>query len=352
MSNVFHTHGQPPRGDRFRRLRNSVTLLLGAAGLTAGLAIAQGPSASAPVPAASGVIVNAPIDLPAPPATNPRPAVHPNWSELTIVQQRILAPLAPEWNDMPELARKKWLQIAQAYPKYTPAQQQRLQTRMADWVKLTPEQRHRARENFQTTKSVPLQKKSEAWQSYQKLTDEQKKALGRRRQGAEASVCGDGAARQCEPREGRCQGGPSRAHEAWHDALDAAWQGDGCCIQPRGRAGSERCLGACRCGARTGQHAPRPRATRGAVHHNGRRIGKSAAVHGARRLSRHTLWHNSNSATQALPAHVGLRLPRSPVRWPLPLPPLPRLRRTMRSQRPPCAAVLRACSMKACCCSA
>jgi hypothetical protein len=177
MSNIFHTHGQPPRGDRFRRLRNSVALLLGAAGLTAGLAIAQGPSASAPVPAASGVIVNAPIDLPAPPATNPRPAVHPNWSELTIVQQRILAPLAPEWNDMPELARKKWLQIAQAYPKYTPAQQQRLQTRMADWVKLTPEQRHRARENFQTTKSVPLQKKSEAWQSYQKLTDEQKKAL-------------------------------------------------------------------------------------------------------------------------------------------------------------------------------
>lgn len=176
MSDFQHTHGQPPRGAKIVRLRAGIVALIGAAGLMAGLAIAQAPAASAPA-AAPGVTVNAPVDLPTPPATNPRPSVHPNWAELTIVQQRIFAPLAPEWNGLPELARKKWLQIAQAYPKYTPAQQQRLQTRMADWIKLTPEQRHRARENFQTTKSLPVQKKSEAWQSYQQLTDEQKKAL-------------------------------------------------------------------------------------------------------------------------------------------------------------------------------
>jgi len=176
MSDFQHTHGQPPRGDRGLHLRASIVALVGAAGLMAGLAMAQAPAASAPAPAA-GATVNALADLPTPPATNPQPSVHPNWAELPIVQQRILAPLAPEWNGMPELARKKWLQIAQAYPKYAPSQQQRLQTRMADWVKLTPEQRHRARENFQTTKSVSVQKKSEAWQSYQQLTDDQKKAL-------------------------------------------------------------------------------------------------------------------------------------------------------------------------------
>jgi len=176
MSNFQHTHGQSPRGAKTSRLRTRLVALIGAASLATSLAIAQVPAASAPA-ATPGVTVNAPVDLPTPPATNPRPAVHPNWAELTIVQRRIFAPLAPEWNGMPELARKKWLQIAQAYPKYTPAQQQRLQTRMADWVKLTPEQRHRARENFQTTKSLPVQKKSEAWQSYQQLTEEQKKAL-------------------------------------------------------------------------------------------------------------------------------------------------------------------------------
>ncbi len=176
MSDFLYTHGHTPRGAKTFCLRAGIVTLIGAAGLMAGLAIAQVPSTSAPA-AASGVTVNAPVDLPTPPATNPLPAVHPNWAELTIVQQRIFAPLAPEWNGLPELARQKWLQIARAYPKYTPAQQQRLQTRMADWVKLTPEQRHRARENFQTTKSLPVQKKSEAWQSYQQLTEEQKKAL-------------------------------------------------------------------------------------------------------------------------------------------------------------------------------
>jgi len=176
MSNFHRTHGQPPRGERTWRLRVALISLIGAAGLSAGLAIAQAPAASAPA-TASDASASTQLALPTPPATNPQPSIHPNWSELTVVQQRILAPFAPEWNSMPELARKKWLQIAQAYPKYTPAQQQRLQTRMADWVKLTPEQRHRARENFQTTKSVPVQKKSEAWQRYQQLPDEQKKEL-------------------------------------------------------------------------------------------------------------------------------------------------------------------------------
>ena len=168
MSDIQRTPGQPPRGKQPLRHAIGVIALACATGLAAGIVTAQVP-ASAPA-------ANAPV-TPIAPATNPQPAVHPNWSELGIVQQRILAPLAPEWNGMPELARKKWLQIAQAYPKYSPAQQQRLQTRMADWVKLTPEQRHRARENYQTTKALPPQKKSEAWQSYQQLPDEQKKAL-------------------------------------------------------------------------------------------------------------------------------------------------------------------------------
>ncbi|WP_296222994.1 DUF3106 domain-containing protein [Ralstonia sp. UBA689] len=173
MSDLQRTHGQPPRGGQTTsRLAAVIVALIG---MTSAV-LAQVPSASTPT-AASTPSASDTLALPTPPATNPQPSVHPNWSELTTVQQRILAPLAPEWNGMNELARKKWLQIAQAYSKYTPAQQQRLQTRMADWVKLTPEQRHRARENFQTTKSVPLQKKSEAWQHYQQLPDEQKKAL-------------------------------------------------------------------------------------------------------------------------------------------------------------------------------
>ncbi|MGO4329209.1 DUF3106 domain-containing protein [Cupriavidus sp. 2TAF22] len=104
---------------------------------------------------------------------NARPA----WSELSVVQQRILAPLEGEWNTFPELNRRKWLQIAERYQKLSPAEQARLQTRMTEWVKMTPQQRRLARENYQITRSLPPQKKAEAWDKYQQLPEEQKKNL-------------------------------------------------------------------------------------------------------------------------------------------------------------------------------
>ncbi|WP_420992714.1 DUF3106 domain-containing protein [Cupriavidus sp. 30B13] len=102
---------------------------------------------------------------------------HPTWAELTAVQQRVLAPLQGEWNTFPELNRRKWMQIAERYPKFSPAEQARLQTRMTEWVKMTPQQRRLARENYQITRSLPPQKKAEAWDKYQQLPEEQKKNL-------------------------------------------------------------------------------------------------------------------------------------------------------------------------------
>ena len=72
----------------------------------------------------------------------------PDWSQLTPEQQQILAPLAGDWNNFDATQRKKWLLTAKRYPKMKPEQQQRLQTQMQDWAKLTPEQRYIARENY------------------------------------------------------------------------------------------------------------------------------------------------------------------------------------------------------------
>ena len=65
--------------------------------------------------------------LPRPPRV-PAPArgaaqARPKWDELTPVQQRILAPLQPAWESSGELHRRKWLQIAERYPKFSPAEQ-------------------------------------------------------------------------------------------------------------------------------------------------------------------------------------------------------------------------------------
>jgi hypothetical protein len=55
---------------------------------------------------------------------------------------------------------KKWLEIAGRYATLKPEEQARLQERMRDWLKLTPEQRMAARENFAKTKQISPEKKT------------------------------------------------------------------------------------------------------------------------------------------------------------------------------------------------
>jgi hypothetical protein len=89
---------------------------------------------------------------------------------LTAAQQGVLAPLKEEWRELDTVRRKKWVKIANAYPKMKPEQQQRLQTQMKDWAKLTPEQRRVAREKYKTIKKLPPDKRAQVnaqWQQYQ-----------------------------------------------------------------------------------------------------------------------------------------------------------------------------------------
>lgn len=78
--------------------------------------------------------------------------VRPAWSELTPPQQQVLAPLAADWHEMDSSQRKKWVTIANRYPKMKAPEQERLQQRMKDWAALTPEQRQSARERYQDLK--------------------------------------------------------------------------------------------------------------------------------------------------------------------------------------------------------
>ncbi|CAG9173585.1 DUF3106 domain-containing protein [Cupriavidus respiraculi] len=104
-------------------------------------------------------------------------AARPTWAELSAEQRHILAPLAGQWDNLAEIHRRKWLQIAVRYKRMAPAEQQRLQTRMGEWAAMTPEQRRLARENYQITRSLPSDVKAQAWDKYQQLPDEKKKEL-------------------------------------------------------------------------------------------------------------------------------------------------------------------------------
>jgi hypothetical protein len=94
----------------------------------------------------------------------------PDWSQLAPEEQQILAPLASDWNNFDDHRRKKWLLTAKRYPKMKPNAQLRLQTRMKDWAKLTPEQHSIARENYKKLAKQPPEKREavkQKWQEHQ-----------------------------------------------------------------------------------------------------------------------------------------------------------------------------------------
>ena len=99
------------------------------------------------------------------------------WEGLKPAQQQILAPLKSDWDYMLPESRKKWIQVANIYPKMSTQDQERLQSRMIGWSNLSQKDRRIARENYLTSLKFPAEKKAEAWYAYQKLSDEQKKKL-------------------------------------------------------------------------------------------------------------------------------------------------------------------------------
>ena len=99
------------------------------------------------------------------------------WESLKPAQQKILAPLESDWDYMLPDSRKKWIQVANIYPKMSAQDQDRLQSRMASWSNLSQKERRIARENYLASLKFPAEKKAEAWTAYQKLSDDQKKKL-------------------------------------------------------------------------------------------------------------------------------------------------------------------------------
>ena len=143
---------------------------------------AAGPAVAALVAALCGGFATSAVQAQNPAASQPAAPhpitnAHPTWLELSPAHQQALAPLQPIWETLPELNRHKWERIAEHYPKLKPEEQKRLQERMTEWVKLTPQQRRLARENYQITRTLPPETKAEAWDRYQQLPEEQKKKL-------------------------------------------------------------------------------------------------------------------------------------------------------------------------------
>ena len=105
------------------------------------------------------------------------PVVNPAWAGLTPAQRQALAPLERDWGSLDGPRRAKWLEVATRFPAMPVEERQRMQARMADWARLTPTERSRARLQFQEARSVPANERQARWQAYQALPEADRQAL-------------------------------------------------------------------------------------------------------------------------------------------------------------------------------
>ncbi|MDL2357653.1 MAG: DUF3106 domain-containing protein [Pseudomonadota bacterium] len=131
--------------------------------------------AQAPAPAV-GAQAKPAASVPAKPV--PKKALDkPLWAALSPAQKIALAPIADEWDQAEGVRKQKWLEIANRFASMKPDEQARVHERMRDLFKMSPEERRVVRENYTRAKKIDPSQKSEEWEKYQQLPEEQKKQL-------------------------------------------------------------------------------------------------------------------------------------------------------------------------------
>jgi hypothetical protein len=132
---------------------------------------------------ASPVLAEPPVDVARKSAAKAKPAAkakaqaRPAWAELTAEQQKVLK---ADWESLEPERRRKWIGVANRYPRMTAQAQERVQRRMQVWAKLTPEQRRQARETYKQLVKVPPAKRGnlrEQWAAYQQLPQQERDSL-------------------------------------------------------------------------------------------------------------------------------------------------------------------------------
>jgi len=107
----------------------------------------------------------------------------PAWKQLRPDQQRVLAPLREDWENLEPQRRLKWIEISNRYPKLASDEQARIQRRMKAWASLTPDQRRAARDFYRDIEKLPPEKKHEVrhkWEEYQQLPEGKKQQYAAR----------------------------------------------------------------------------------------------------------------------------------------------------------------------------
>ena len=141
----------------------------------------------------TGLVVHA---QPASPGSSTAVGEGRTWGSLSPAQQNALRPLQGEWNTIEGNRKVKWIEIADRLPSMHPEERERVQTRMAEWAKLSPRERGQARLNYKEAQRVPAEDRKARWEAYKSLPPEQQRQLAERAAPASAPAA---RARRDEP---------------------------------------------------------------------------------------------------------------------------------------------------------
>ncbi len=111
-----------------------------------------------------------------------------SWASLTRQQQAALAPLKGDWDGLDAPRKAKWLDLSKRFEAMPAAEQKRVQARMAEWARLSPNERAQARLQYQQAREISPQERQAKWQEFQSLGAGEKQALLNRAAAAQSSA--------------------------------------------------------------------------------------------------------------------------------------------------------------------
>jgi hypothetical protein len=134
-----------------------------------------------------------------------------DWSRLSPQQRSVLAPLERDWARTTPAQQQKWVEVANRFGSLPSDEQARMQERMGEWSRLSPQDRARARLNFQEARQVGREERQQQWEAYRALPADQRRALAEQ---AQAPRAGAAPTRARNNEEGRVKSNVVRAPAA------------------------------------------------------------------------------------------------------------------------------------------
>ena len=99
--------------------------------------------------------------------------------------RQALKPLEAQWSTLTAEGKQKWLEIAARFPTLPADERVRIQARMTEWARMSPQERGRVRLNFQEAQQASPRDRQAQWDAYRALPEEQKRQLAARATPAE-----------------------------------------------------------------------------------------------------------------------------------------------------------------------